>query len=145
MTSVMMVLLLLSAGSDFHPVKLTPYRAGDALTYYSYHIHGYFLSSNANQTANAKTLRQSFIDKFGVGQCGGDCAVWCPSICHWDMNMGPAGPHPVASFGFYVPLDRMLDALAFISMNHVRAKHSSGSSSSSTLSRCKECEYCDEY
>lgn len=28
------------------------------------------------------------------------------------------GPHPVASFGFYVPLDALVDTLAFISMRH---------------------------
>lgn len=85
---------------DFHPRSLLPFPSRPAqLTYYSYHIHCYFLASNANQTAEATALRDAFIAQFNVSECGGECSTECPNLCHWDLNMGPMGPHPVASWG----------------------------------------------
>lgn len=63
----------------------------DNITYYSYHIHVYFLLQNKNQTNEAATLRERFISKFNVDDCNDDCETWCPRICHWDLNMAPVG------------------------------------------------------
>ena len=85
---------------DFHPRSLAPFPSRPSqLTYYSYHIHCYFLASNTNQTAEATALRDAFISEFNVSACAGECSTECPDICHWELNMGPMGPHPVASWG----------------------------------------------
>lgn len=64
---------------------------GDNITYYSYHIHVYFIQNNVNQTAEATALRNRFLDKFNVENCNDDCETWCPRICHWELNMSPIG------------------------------------------------------
>lgn len=64
---------------------------GDNITYYSYHIHVYFLQNNANQTNEATLLRNRFLNEFNVDNCNDDCETWCPNICHWDLNMAPIG------------------------------------------------------
>lgn len=63
----------------------------DNVTYYSYHIHTYFLQKNQNQTNEATLLRNKFIEKFNVIDCNDDCETWCPRICHWDLNLDPIG------------------------------------------------------
>jgi hypothetical protein len=63
----------------------------DNITYYSYHIHVYFLQKNDNQTNEATVLRNRFLEKFNVGDCNDDCETWCPKICHWDLNLSPVG------------------------------------------------------
>lgn len=104
---------------DWHPVALAPFPPHtNASTYYSYHVHVYFLVSNKNQTAYARQLRQSYIDEYKVIDCTEDCDTLCPVQCHWDFNEVPMGPHPVGSFGIYVPLANTLDALRFFSLNH---------------------------
>jgi hypothetical protein len=70
---------------------LTDAKLSDNITYYSYHIHVYFLQKNENQTNEATLLRNRFLDKFNVGDCNDDCETWCPKICHWDLNMAPIG------------------------------------------------------
>ena len=61
------------------------------ITYYSYHIHVYFLQNNGNQTNEATALRNRFLDQFHVDSCNDDCETWCPRICHWELNMAPIG------------------------------------------------------
>ncbi|CAF1157595.1 unnamed protein product [Adineta ricciae] len=90
----------------------------DNITYYSYHIHVYFLQKNENQTNEATSLRNRFIERFNVDSCNDDCETWCPKICHWDLNMAPIGPHPIGSWGIYLPLEQFIDAVSFISINH---------------------------
>lgn len=63
----------------------------DNLTYYSYHIHVYFLQNNENQTNEANQLRNRFLDRFSVTECNDDCGTWCPNICHWEFNTEPIG------------------------------------------------------
>ncbi len=63
----------------------------DNVTYYSYHIHVYFLQKNQNQIDEATLLRNRFIDKFHVDNCIDDCETWCPKICHWELNMDTIG------------------------------------------------------
>ncbi|CAF1414064.1 unnamed protein product [Adineta steineri] len=91
---------------------------GDNITYYSYHIHTYFLQKNENQVAEATALRSKFINQFKVDSCNDACGTWCPKICHWDLNMAPAGPHPIGSWGIYVPLEQVTETISFISMYH---------------------------
>ncbi|CAF0820352.1 unnamed protein product [Didymodactylos carnosus] len=86
--------------------------------YYSYHIHVYFLQYNKNLTAEAITLREQFIKQFNVIDCNDQCETWCPSICHWDLNMQPIGPHPIGSWGIYLPLEDFTSAVSWISINH---------------------------
>jgi aromatic ring-cleaving dioxygenase len=84
----------------------------------SWHIHVYFLVTNQNQTNTALSLREAFLKQFQPIPCASDCDTWCPSMCVWPVNFGPRGPHPVASFGVYVPLSLFPQAIAFISSNH---------------------------
>ena len=63
----------------------------DNITYYSYHIHVYFLQKNENQTNEAALLRNRFLNEFNVDDCNDECTTWCPRICHWDLNMAPIG------------------------------------------------------
>ena len=79
-------LLLTNHGFDVENVP-----ANDNITYYSYHIHVYFLQKNENQTNEATSLRNRFIERFNVDNCNDDCETWCPKICHWDLNMAPIG------------------------------------------------------
>jgi len=73
---------------------------------------------NENQTKEATLLRNRFLDKFHVDACNDDCGTWCPKICHWDLNTGPIGPHPIGSWGIYLPLEQFTEAVSFISMYH---------------------------
>jgi len=66
-------------------------KLSDNVTYYSYHIHVYFLQKNQNQTDEATLLRNRFIDQFHVDSCQDDCETWCPKICHWELNMDTIG------------------------------------------------------
>jgi hypothetical protein len=66
-------------------------KVNDNITYYSYHIHVYFLQQNQNQTNEATLLRNRFLDKFNVAACNDDCETWCPQICHWELNTAPIG------------------------------------------------------
>jgi len=66
-------------------------KLSDNITYYSYHIHVYFLQNNQNQTNEATILRNRFLSEFNVADCNDDCETWCPKICHWDLNMAPIG------------------------------------------------------
>lgn len=61
------------------------------VTYYSYHIHTYFLQKNENQTNEANLLRNRFIEKFNVIDCNDECDTYCPRICHWDFNTDSIG------------------------------------------------------
>ena len=73
---------------DFH---LNAANLNENVTYYSYHIHAYFLQNNQNQSAEAALLRNRFLDKFNVLDCNDDCDTWCPKICHWEFNTAPIG------------------------------------------------------
>jgi len=79
---------LLISGVQF---DLKNAKLSDNITYYSYHIHTYFLQKNENQTNEATLLRNRFLDQFNVGACNDDCDTWCPKICHWELNMDPIG------------------------------------------------------
>ncbi len=79
-------LLISGVHFDLNDAKL-----GDNITYYSYHIHVYFLQMNENQTKEATVLRNRFLDKFNVDDCNDDCDTWCPKICHWELNTAPIG------------------------------------------------------
>jgi hypothetical protein len=79
---------LLISGVKF---DLKDAKLGDNITYYSYHIHVYFLQKNENQTNEAALLRNRFLSEFNVDECNDDCDTWCPKICHWDLNMAPLG------------------------------------------------------
>ena len=61
------------------------------VTYFSYHIHVYFMERNRRQANEATVLRNRFLAQFHVGRCDGDCETWCPRICHWTLNKAPAG------------------------------------------------------
>ncbi|CAF4476257.1 unnamed protein product, partial [Rotaria sp. Silwood2] len=63
----------------------------DNVTYYSYHIHVYFLQKNSKQRNEAIQLRNRFLAKFNVSNCNDYCETWCPRICHWNLNMLPVG------------------------------------------------------
>ncbi|CAF1543224.1 unnamed protein product [Rotaria magnacalcarata] len=97
-------------------LKLT--QLGDNITYYSYHIHVYFLQQNVNQTNEANLLRNRFLDEFNVDACNDECETWCPKICHWEFNQAPIGPHPIGSWGIYLPLEQFIEAVSFISIYH---------------------------
>lgn len=103
-------------GPDYHPVKLGPHMGNETI-YYSYHIHVYWLHNDEQNTA-AWALRDDFIRRFNPIPCKGACGTWCPEACYWDMNKGPAGPHPVSSFGLYIPLEIALEAINWVSINH---------------------------
>ena len=77
--------------SNVHGVHLNNEKLNENLTYYSYHIHVYFLQNNQNQSAEAASLRDRFLDKFNVLDCNDDCDTWCPKICHWEFNTAPIG------------------------------------------------------
>jgi hypothetical protein len=79
---------LLISGIKF---DLEDTRYTENITYYSYHIHVYFLQKNEDQTKEATLLRDRFLDKFNVNDCNDDCDTWCPKICHWDLNLAPIG------------------------------------------------------
>jgi hypothetical protein len=66
-------------------------KLSDNITYYSYHIHVYFLQKNQYQTNEATLLRNRFLNEFNVDSCNDDCETWCPKICHWDLNMDSVG------------------------------------------------------
>lgn len=104
-------------GPDYHPVKLGTHMANETV-YYSYHIHVYWLNGNYEQAAAANDLRNDFIRRFKPVPCQGACGTWCPDACFWDLNKGPVGPHPVASFGLYIPLEIALEAINWVSINH---------------------------
>ncbi|CAF1040700.1 unnamed protein product [Rotaria sp. Silwood1] len=98
--------------------ELQDTKINDNITYYSYHIHVYFLQNNENQTNEATLLRNRFLNEFNVDDCNDVCETWCPKICHWELNMGPIGPHPIGSWGIYLPLEQFTQAVSFISMYH---------------------------
>ena len=66
-------------------------KIGNNVTYYSYHIHVYFLQKNQNQTSEAILLRDRFLKEFNVDDCNDECETWCPKICHWNLNTAPIG------------------------------------------------------
>lgn len=80
------------------PVQAKDLPLNDNVTYYSYHIHVYFLQKNENATNEATLLRNRFLSKFNVDSCNDDCETWCPKICHWDLNMAPIGYERTPSF-----------------------------------------------
>ncbi|CAF1208791.1 unnamed protein product [Adineta steineri] len=86
--------------------------------YYSYHIHVYFLQKNTLQRNEALLLRKRFLSEFNVTICPNHCDTWCPQICHWDFNRSPTGPHPIGSWGVYIPLEQFTRTVSFISMYH---------------------------
>ena len=85
--------------------------SNENVTYYSYHIHVYFLQNNVNQTDEATTLRNRFLERYNVGDCNNDCETWCPRICHWELNMAPIGY-------FYSLLES--SSVDFILLDHIR-------------------------
>ncbi|CAF0812645.1 unnamed protein product [Rotaria sp. Silwood1] len=90
----------------------------DNITYYSYHIHVYFLQNDSKQRNEANQLRNQFLAKFNVSNCNDHCETWCPRICHWNLNMSPVGPHPIGSWGVYIPLEQFTQTISFISTYH---------------------------
>jgi hypothetical protein len=71
--------------------NLVDSKINDNVTYYSYHIHVYFLQQNSKQRNEAILLRNRFLTKFNISDCHDHCETWCPRICHWDLNMSPVG------------------------------------------------------
>jgi len=98
-------------------VSDTPFDPSN-VTYYSWHIHVYFMQNNKNDTATATALRNQFIQEFSVVECDGGCDVLCPKICHWDLNLQPIGPHTFGSWGIYVPIEYFASTAAWISIHH---------------------------
>jgi len=104
---------------DYHPITRIPIpHKKDAVTFYSYHIHTYFLQNNANVTNYAISLRNAFIAEFKPIPCDGGCDTWCPEICVWDLNMVPRGPHPLGSWGVYLPTKYFEIAVPWIMARH---------------------------
>jgi aromatic ring-cleaving dioxygenase len=66
-------------------------KINDNVTYYSYHIHVYFLQQNSKQRNAAILLRNRFLAQFNISDCHDHCDTWCPRMCHWDLNMSPIG------------------------------------------------------
>ena len=66
-------------------------KINDNVTYYSYHIHVYFIQQNWKQRNEAIGLRNRFLAQFNISDCNGHCDTWCPRMCHWDLNMSPIG------------------------------------------------------
>ncbi|CAF1110025.1 unnamed protein product [Rotaria sordida] len=93
-------------------------KLNDNVTYYSYHIHVYFLRTSFKERNEAIQLRNRFLNKFNVSSCNDHCETWCPRICHWTLNMSPVGPHPIGSWGVYIPLEQFTQTISFISMYH---------------------------
>jgi len=102
---------------DYHPLSSHSPKPS-AVTFYSYHIHTYFLQANANVTAYAVSLRNEFIAEFKPIPCAGSCDTWCPEICVWELNMGPRGPHPIGSWGVYLPTKYFDTAVPWFMSRH---------------------------
>ena len=79
-------LFIPSVQFDSHGLKMN-----STITYYSYHIHVYFLQNKSIERNEAISLRNRFLSEFNVSDCQDHCETWCPRICHWTLNMSPVG------------------------------------------------------
>ena len=107
-----------AALNDFHPRKIALYSREEALTFYSWHIHVYFFANNNASTTAATALRDAFIERFKPTTCNGSCDLSCPTVCVWGVNMGPIGPHPIGSFGAYLPTAVLSSVVEWASERH---------------------------
>ena len=110
MMLLFLVLLYLFSSCTAHVTNMDrPLRPCDPTnpSFFSYHIHILFWQTNANSTAAALALRDSFAKEFNVQQhCpieAGDPAPEQHTICYFNPDMEPAGPFLTAQWSFFIP------------------------------------------